>query len=96
MQTTSKFNGPDRPSDMPFGYFSIKEVDELVNQERVETDLAKRKELVQKANQLTSDKVTTAFLFHPTDILVYRNTVNYPDVSRIAGLVDLDRASLKA
>ncbi|MGQ9598485.1 MAG: ABC transporter substrate-binding protein [Anaerolineae bacterium] len=96
MQTTSKFNGPDRPSDMPFGLFSIKEVDELVEQERAETDLAKRKELVQKANKLTSDKVAAAFLFHPTDILVYRTTVVYPDVSRIPGLVDLDRASLKA
>jgi peptide/nickel transport system substrate-binding protein len=96
MQTTSKFNGPDRPSDMPFGYFSIKEVDELVNQERAETDLAKRKELVQQANKLTSDKVTAAFLFHPTDILVHRTDVIYPDVSRIAGLVDLDRTSLKA
>lgn len=96
MQTTSKFNGPDRPADMPFGLFSIKEVDELVEQERAETDLAKRKELVQKANKLTSDKVAAAFLFHPTDILVYRTTVIYPDVSRIPGLVDLDRTSLKA
>lgn len=96
MQTTSKFNGPDRPADMPFGLFSIKEVDELVEQERAETDLAKRRELVQKANKLTSDKVAAAFLFHPTDILVYRKTVIYPDVSRIPGLVDLDRTSLKA
>jgi peptide/nickel transport system substrate-binding protein len=95
MQTDSKFNGPDRPKDqMPFGLFSIKEVDDLTNQQRVETDLVKRKELVQQANKLTSDKVAAAFLFHPTDILVHRNTVNYPDVSRIAGLVDLDRTSL--
>jgi peptide/nickel transport system substrate-binding protein len=75
--------------------FSIKEVDELTNEQRLQTDLAKRKELVQKANKLMSDKVAAAFMYHPTDILVYRKTVNYPDVSRIAGLVDLDRTSLK-
>jgi peptide/nickel transport system substrate-binding protein len=96
MQTTSKFNGPDRPADMPFGVFSIKEVDDLTEQQRAETDLAKRKELVQQANKLTSDKVAAAFLFHPTDILVHRTTVIYPDESRIPGLVDLDRTSIKA
>jgi peptide/nickel transport system substrate-binding protein len=95
MQTISKFNGPDRPDDMPFGMFSIKEVDELIEQQRVETDLNKRKELVQKANKLTSDKVAAAFTHHPTSILVYRKEVNYPDVSLIPGLVDLDRATLK-
>ena len=95
MMTTSKFNGPDRPADMAFGTHSIAEVDELIEQERVETDLEKRKELVQQANQITSDKVAAAFLFHPVDILVYRNEVNYPDVSRIAGLVDLDRTTLE-
>jgi len=62
--------------------------------ERVETDLDKRKELVQQANQLTSDKVAAVFLFHPTDILVYRTDVNYPEVSRIPGLVDLDRTTI--
>jgi len=95
MQTTSKFNGPDRPDDMPFGMFSIAEVDELIEQQRAETDLNKRKELVQKANKLTSDKVAAAFTHHPTDILVYRKEVNYPDESRIPGLVDLDRTTLK-
>jgi len=95
MQTGSKFNGPNRPDDMPFGLFSIKEVDELIEQERAETDLNKRKELVQRANQLTSDKVAAAFTHHPVDTLVYRTEVNYPDESRIPGLVDLDRATLK-
>ena len=95
MMTTSKFNGPDRPADMAFGTHSIAEVDDLIEQERVETDPEKRKELVQKANQLTSDKVAAAFTHHPTDILVYRNEVNYPDVSRIPGLVDLDRTTLE-
>ena len=96
MQTDSKFNGPDRNTDeMPFGLFSITESDELIEQQRIQTDLNKRKELVQKANKITSDKVAAAFLFHPLDILVYRKEVNYPAESRIPGLVDLDRATLK-
>lgn len=94
MQTTSKFNGPNRDPSMAFGYFSDSEVDDLIVQQRAETDLDKRKVLVQRANQITSDKVASAFLFHPVDILVYRTEVNYPDVSRIPGLVDLDRVTL--
>ena len=94
MQTSSKFNGPNRPPEMPFGYFSDREVDELIDRQRVETDLNKRKELVQRANKITSDKVAAAFLFHPIDILVYRKEVNYPPESRIPGLVDLDRVTL--
>ena len=96
MQTNSKFNGRERDkSKMPFGLFSIKEADDLIEQQRSETDLNKRKALVQKANKLTSDKVAAAFLFHPTDILVYRKKVNYPKESRIPGLVDLDRVTFK-
>ena len=96
MQTNSKFNGRERDkSKMPFGLFSIKEADDLIEQQRSETDLNKRKALVQKANKLTSDKVAAAFLFHPTDILVYRKEVNYPKESRIPGLVDLDRVTFK-
>ncbi len=96
MQTESKFNGPNRDKEtMAFGFFSDKEVDELIEQERVETDLERRKELVQKANKITSDKVAAAFLYHPLDILVYRKEVNYPDVSRIPGLVDLDRVTIE-
>jgi len=95
MMTDSKFNGPDRPADMPFGQFSIAEVDDLINQERVETDLEKRRELVQKANQLTSDKVAGAFTHHPTDVLVWRKEVKFPDESRIPGLVDLDRTAIE-
>ncbi|MFQ5854137.1 MAG: ABC transporter substrate-binding protein [Anaerolineae bacterium] len=95
MQTTSKFNGPDRDTEeMAFGFFSDQEVDELIEAERVETDLDKRKELVQRANKITSDKVAAAFLFHPLDILVYRKEVNFPDESRIPGLVDLDRVTI--
>lgn len=96
MHTTSKFNGPNRDqSTMPFGFFSDKEVDALIEQQRVETDLEKRKELVQRANKITSDKVAAVFLTHPLDILVYRKEVNYPDVSRIPGLVDLDRVTIE-
>ncbi len=96
MITTAKFNGPNRPEDLPFGYFSDTEVDALVEEERAETDLDRRKELVQKANQITSDKVAAAFLYHPLDILVYRKEVNFPAESRIPGLVDLDRTTLES
>jgi peptide/nickel transport system substrate-binding protein len=96
MLTSSKFNGPNKPEDMAFGYFSDAEVDDLIQQETVETELDRRKELVQQANQITSDKVAAAFLFHPEDILVYRNEVVYPDQSRIPGLVDLDRVTISS
>lgn len=94
MISTSKFNGPNRPDDMAFGYFSEARMDELVAEQRVEADLDKRKALVQEANAITSDKVCSAFLFHPLDILVYRDNVNFPDESRIPGLVDLDRVTI--
>ena len=95
MQTSSKFNGRKRDaSKFPFGYFSDKEVDDLVDTERVTADLAKRKALVQKANRITSDKLAGVFIFHPADILVYRKSVNFPAASRITGLVDLDRVTL--
>jgi len=97
MQTDSKFNGRTRDREkMPFGYFSDKEVDALVNEESTEADLPKRRELVQKANKITSDKVASIFLYHPADILVYSNKINFPPESRIPGLVDLDRTSFKS
>ncbi|MFQ5611899.1 MAG: ABC transporter substrate-binding protein [Anaerolineae bacterium] len=97
MISDSKFNGPNRPeAEMAFGFFSASEADELTAQERVETDLDKRKELVQQANKLTSDKVAAIFTHHPLDILVYRKEVNFPDESRIPGLVDLDRTTIEA
>lgn len=96
MLSTSPFNGPERSEEMAFGFFADDEVDELIQQQRVETDLDRRKELVQQANQITSDKVAAAFLFHPQDILVYRQEVNYPDQSRIPGLVDLDRVTISS
>jgi ABC-type transport system substrate-binding protein len=95
MQTSSKFNGRKRDkAQFPFGFFSDMEVDDLVDKERVTADPAKRKELVQKANKITSDKVAGVFIFHPADILVYRKSVNFPAESRIPGLVDLDRVTL--
>jgi peptide/nickel transport system substrate-binding protein len=95
MQTTSKFNGRLRDKEkMPFGFFSDERVDELIEQQRLETDPEKRKALVQEANRITSDKVATAFLFHQMDILVHHNSVNFPPESRIPGLVDLDRTTV--
>jgi ABC-type transport system substrate-binding protein len=79
---------------MPFGNFSDTRVDELVDQQRLETNPDKRKALVQEANKITSDKVASAFLFHLMNILVYHKTVNFPPESRIPGLVDLDRTTV--
>jgi ABC-type transport system substrate-binding protein len=95
MQTSSKFNGRLRDKEkMPFGNFSSTEVDELVEQQRLETNPDKRKALVQQANKITSDKVASAFLFHQVDILVHTKAVNFPPESRIPGLVDLDRTTV--
>jgi ABC-type transport system substrate-binding protein len=95
MQTASKFNGTKRDSnEMAFGYFSESEVDALIDQQRLESDLEQRKALVQQANQLTSDKVACCFLFHPMDILVHHKNVSFPAESRIPGLVDLDRVTI--
>ncbi len=95
MQTASKFNGRGRDkAKYPFGFFSEAEVDRLVDAQGKTADLEKRKALVQKANRITSDKVTCAFVFHPMDILVYRKSINFPAESRIPGLVDLDRVSV--
>jgi peptide/nickel transport system substrate-binding protein len=95
MQTNSKFNGRLRDKEkMPFGNFSSTEVDELVEQQRLETNPDKRRALVQQANKITSDKVASAFLFHQMDILVHTKTVNFPPESRVPGLVDLDRTTV--
>jgi ABC-type transport system substrate-binding protein len=95
MQTSSKFNGRLRDKDkMPFGVFSDARVDELIDQQRLETDPEQRKALVQEANRIASDKVASAFVFHQMDILVHHNAVNFPPESRIPGLVDLDRTTV--
>ena len=95
MQTSSKFNGRDRDkAKMPFGVFSDKEVDELVDAQRFETNLEKRKALVQRANLITSNKVACAFIFHPVDVLVHHKRVNFPKESRIPGLMDMDRITI--
>ena len=95
MQTDSKFNGLKRDKEKyAFGYFSDSEVDALIDQQRLETDLEKRKAMVVKANKITSDKVAAAFLYHPLDIRVWHKSVNFPKESRIPGLMDLDRVTL--
>jgi ABC-type transport system substrate-binding protein len=94
-QTDSKFNGRTRNKDeMPFGWFSEPEVDRLVEEQAVTADPDKRRELVQRVNQIMSDKAAQAFIYHPIDAMVWRNEVQFPDASRIPGLVDLDRTTL--
>lgn len=97
MQTSSKFNGSRRDkAKYPFGYFSEKRADELITAQQFETDLAKRKAMVQEANRITSDKVAAAFLYHPVDRMVFRNNVDYPTGARVPGLADMDQVSLKS
>ena len=97
MITDSKFNGPTRDkAAMPFGFFSDAEADEAIVEQSVTADPEERKALVQKANLISSNKVACAFLYHPVDIQVYNNSVNYPDESRIPGLHDFDRVSLNS
>lgn len=95
MQTDSKFNGRNRNKDeMPFGFWSDKEVDQMIDKQSRTADPDARKELVQKANRISSDKVASGFLFHPADVMVWHSSVNYPDESRIPGLVELDRVTI--
>lgn len=94
MRSTSKFNGRLRDqSAMPFGYFADEEVDKLIDEQAITADVEARSELVARVNRITSDKVASAFIFHPADVLVYRSSLNFPDESRIPGLVDMDRIS---
>lgn len=95
MQTASKFNGPDRDKAMmPFGFFSEAEADAATDQQAVLADPAARRELVQKANAITSNKVACGFLYHPVDVLVHSTKVIVPEDARIPGLHELDRISL--
>ena len=97
MQIDSKFNGRNRDkAAMPFGFFSDKEVDALITEQSVTVDPDARKALVQKLNKITSDKVAMVFIYHPPDVQVTRKEINFPAVSRIPGLVDLDRVTFKA
>ena len=96
MITDSKFNGPTRDkAKHPFGFFSEAEADSAISEESVTADPEIRRQLVQKANLISSNKVACAFLYHPVDIQVYHTSVNYPDESRIPGLHDFDRVTLK-
>ncbi len=95
MQTASKFNGRLRDTAVhPFGFFSEAEVDRLIAEQSATADIDERRALVRQANRITSDKVASAFLFHPADILIHHKDVNFPEVSRIPGLVDLDRVTV--
>ncbi|MEM1048142.1 MAG: ABC transporter substrate-binding protein [Pseudomonadota bacterium] len=95
MRSDSKFNGRTRDKEaMPFGFFADAKVDALIDEQRIAPSLDERKRLVQEANKITSDKVASAFLFHPADIQVRSTRVNFPAESRIPGLVDLDRVTI--
>lgn len=95
MQTESKFNGRLRDkAKYAFGFFSDSEVDKLISEQSATADIDKRRDMVRKANKITSDKVASAFLFHQPDILVHHKSVTFPKESRIPGLVDLDRVTV--
>lgn len=95
MMTGSKFNGRTRDTGKyAFGYFSNAEADAMIAEQSVTADLEKRKELVQAANQITSDRVACGFLYHPVDVQVRHKSVNFPAESRIPGLHDFDRVTL--
>ncbi len=95
MQTSSKFNGRNRDKDkMSFGIFSDAEVDRLIDEQRLQSDPQARKEMVQKVNKITSDKVACAFIYHPIDAQIRHKSVNFPAESRIPGLMDLDRTTI--
>ena len=95
MLSDSKFNGRLRDkAKFAFGFWSEAEVDAMIKEQSQMADLEARKALVQKANRISSDKVASAFLFHPADILIHHKTVNYPPESRIPGLVELDRVTI--
>jgi ABC-type transport system substrate-binding protein len=97
MTTDSKFNGNARDKDKyPFGYFSDAEVDRLVAEQSVTPDPERRRELVQQANLLTSDKVAALFVYHPISTLVLRKEVTFPAEARIPDLVDLDLVTVSA
>src|SRR5690606_26479317 len=97
MTTDSKFNAHARDRDKyPFGYFSDAEVDRLVAEQSVTPDLERRRELVQQANLITSNKVAAMFVFHPVSPLVTRKEVNFPPESRIPDLVDLDLVTVSS
>jgi ABC-type transport system substrate-binding protein len=95
MITDSKFNGPTRDKEQhPFGFFSDSEIDAIITEQSVTAEPDARKELVQKANLISSNKVACAFLYHPVDVQVYHTSVNFPAESRIPGLHDFDRVSV--
>ena len=77
-------------------YFSDPVVDGLVDKQSATADPDARRAMVQEADLITSNKVAAAFLYHPIDPMVWRKEVNFPEESRIPGLVDLDRVTLSS
>ena len=66
MQTNSKFNGRKHDeSKYPFGFYSEAEPNAAADAQSLVADPQERRELVRKANRITSDKVTCGFLDHP-------------------------------
>jgi peptide/nickel transport system substrate-binding protein len=97
MTTDSKFNANARDkAKYPFGYFSENEVDRLVAEQSVTPAPERRRQLVQEANLLTSDKVAAMFVFHPVSPLVLRKEVNFPAESRIPDLRDFDLVTVSS
>ncbi len=95
MQTKSKFNGRKRDkSKYPFGFYSEAASDAAADAQSLVADPEERRELVRKANRITSDKVTCGFLYHPVDVLVYHKSIQVPEDARIPGLHELDRISI--
>ena len=52
--------------------------------------------VVQRVNQIMSDKVAQAFIYHPIDAMVWRKEVNFPAESCIPDLVDLDLVTMSS
>jgi len=71
-------------------------VDRLVAEQSVTPDPERRRQLVQQANLLTSDKVAAMFVFHPVSPLVLRKEVNFPAASRIPDLRDFDLVTVSS
>ena len=67
---------------------------EIAEAYSVLSDPQKRKEMVQKVNKITSDKVACAFIYHPVDAQIRHKSVNFPAESRIPGLVDFDLTTI--
>ena len=57
-----------------YGYSNPK-MDELLEQARVETDQAKRKEIYEEASQLGKEEAPYIFIYHELDYKAYKNNL---------------------